>query len=93
VDKYEVQVRYIRFNTAAVLSGLLLASQPASAITGLADDKSSALQVLPDNHYRWKLQTADDEDWFLWKNKTADDHNLSTSFPSPSGKNYDLEVQ
>ncbi|MDU0155226.1 hypothetical protein [Bacillus cabrialesii] len=67
-------------STAAVLSGLLLASQPASAITGLTDDKSSALQVLPDNHYRWKLQTADDEDWFLWKNKTADDHNPSTSF-------------
>lgn len=43
--------------TAAVLSGFLMASQPAFAITGLAD-KSSALEVLPVNHYRWKLQTA-----------------------------------
>ncbi|PJH91496.1 hypothetical protein DFO69_0654 [Bacillus subtilis] len=80
-------------STAAVLSGLLMATQPASAITGLADNKSSALEVLPDNHYRWKLQTAADEDWFLWKNKTADEHDVSASFTSPSGKNYDLEVQ
>ncbi len=56
-------------STAAVLSGLLMATQPASAITGLADNKSSALEVLPDNHYRWKLQTVADEDWFLWKTK------------------------
>ncbi|AMA54014.1 hypothetical protein [Bacillus inaquosorum] len=80
-------------STAAVLSGLLMATQPASAITGLADNKSSALEVLPDNHYRWKLQTAADEDWFLWKNKTADEHDVSASFTSPSGKNYDFEVQ
>lgn len=53
-------------STAADSPGLLIASQPAFAITSLADDKSSALEVLPDNHYRWKLQTAADEEWFLW---------------------------
>ncbi|MEC1436222.1 hypothetical protein [Bacillus spizizenii] len=53
-------------STAAVLPGLLIASQPAFAITSLADNKSSALEVLLDNQYRWKLQTAADEEWFLW---------------------------
>ncbi|MCY7858967.1 hypothetical protein P9D51_16890 [Bacillus sonorensis] len=77
---------------AAVLSGMLATSQSASAITGLADHKESALEVLPGNHYQWKLQTAIDEDWFLWQNKTADKLDLSASLTSPIGKNFDLEA-
>lgn len=66
-------------STAADSPGLLMASQPAFAITSLADDKSSALEVLPDNHYRWKLQTAADEEWFLWTIVIqTEDHGLTS---------------
>ncbi|MEC3609181.1 hypothetical protein P9126_19650 [Bacillus glycinifermentans] len=58
----------------------------------MADNKESALEVLPGYHFQWKLQTASDEDWFLWQNKTADRHDLSASFTSPGGKNFDLEA-
>ncbi|UOY89424.1 hypothetical protein [Bacillus glycinifermentans] len=55
----------------------------------MADNKESALEVLPGYHFQWKLQTASDEDWFLWQNKTADRHDLSASFTSTGGKNFD----
>lgn len=68
-------------STAADSPGLLMASQPAFAITNLADDKSSALEVLPDNYYRWKLQTAADEEWFLWTIVIqTEDHGLGGTY-------------
>ncbi|OMI08020.1 hypothetical protein BTA30_07360 [Bacillus swezeyi] len=38
-----------------------------SEITGLAVIKVQHLKFFRDIHYKWKPQTASDEDWFLWQ--------------------------
>ncbi|MGE6230896.1 hypothetical protein [Paenibacillus chitinolyticus] len=75
-----------------VTASLLLSSQSAFAVSGLADTRSEALNVYPNTDYTWTLDTAADEDWFYWTNSTSSTQYLSGSLLSPAGKNYNLQL-
>ncbi|MFS0840394.1 hypothetical protein [Paenibacillus sp. 1P03SA] len=75
-----------------ITASLLLSSQSALAISGLADTRSEALNVYPNTDYAWTLDTAGDEDWFYWTNSTSSTQSLSGSLLSPSGKNFNLQL-